>query len=91
MNRVLLSLVYLFACSAWATADISVSNLFTDHMVVQQGKPVVIWGQAARDELVKVSMAGNSAKATADAVAAQKAAVEAPLRQDMALARCRPR
>ena len=67
MNRVLLSLVCLFACSAWATADISVSNLFTDHMVVQQGKPVVIWGKAARDELVKVSMAGNSAKATADA------------------------
>ena len=67
MNRVFLSFVYLFACSAWATADISVSNLFTDHMVVQQGKPVVIWGKAARDELVKVSMAGNSAKATADA------------------------
>ena len=49
-----------------AQAEITLSNLFTDQMVLQQGKPVVVWGSAEKGEEVLISVAGNSVSTTAD-------------------------
>ncbi|MBI1374627.1 MAG: sialate O-acetylesterase [Phycisphaera sp.] len=43
-----------------------VHQLFTDHMVIQRGVPAPVWGWTTPGAEVTVSMAGKSAKATAD-------------------------
>ncbi len=50
-----------------APADVKLANLFTAHMVLQQGAPVPVWGTAEANEAVTVTVAGQSAAATADA------------------------
>jgi len=40
-------------------ADVSLHSLFTDHAVLQQGRPVPIWGRAADGEKVTVEFAGQ--------------------------------
>jgi sialate O-acetylesterase len=50
-----------------ARADVKLSNLFGDHMVLQRGIPVSIWGQAEPGEQVTVTFAGASVGAAADA------------------------
>jgi len=47
-------------------ADVQPSSLFSDHMVLQQGQPVPIWGTAAPGEEVTVEFAGQK-KSTAAA------------------------
>jgi sialate O-acetylesterase len=49
-----------------AAADVKTAALIGDHMVVQQGRPVQLWGTAAAGESVHASMAGAEATATAD-------------------------
>src|SRR6185503_9283254 len=53
----------LFSTSA--RAEVKPHALFTDNMVLQRDKPVKVWGTAGNDERVKVSVAGQSAEATA--------------------------
>ena len=48
-----------------AVAELSVSKLFGDGMVLQRDKPVSIWGWADQGEAVTVSFAGQTASATA--------------------------
>jgi sialate O-acetylesterase len=48
-----------------ANAEIKVSHVLSDHMVLQRCKPIPIWGKAAPAEEVVVSMNGKSAEATA--------------------------
>lgn len=60
----LVCLFSLFMCLTAAQAEVSVSNLFTDHMVVQQGKPVIVWGKETPGKPVTVTMAGGTATAT---------------------------
>jgi sialate O-acetylesterase len=48
-------------------ADVKLANLFTEHAVLQQGVNVPVWGTAEANEQVTVSVAGQSATATADA------------------------
>lgn len=67
MKNVLFSVFCLFSIQSFAQAETWVSNLFSDHMVVQQGKPVVVWGKDNPGRTVTVSMAGNSTTATTDA------------------------
>ncbi len=62
---VLIGVCLLLPLSAMAT--VSVPSIIGDHMVLQQGKPLPIWGKAAPGESVTVTFAGKSAKATADA------------------------
>lgn len=59
--------VALFALSGGALAEVSVSDLFADHMVVQANQPVKVWGKAAPGEAVTVSFDAQSAKATTGA------------------------
>ncbi|MBA63304.1 MAG: sialate O-acetylesterase [Planctomycetaceae bacterium] len=67
MRKVIFSIIYLLGSFSALQAEVSVSNLFTNHMVVQQGKPVIVWGKETAGAMLNVSMAGNSATATADA------------------------
>lgn len=49
-----------------ALADVRLSKLFSDHMVLQRDKEVPIWGWADPGEEVTVKFAGQTVKATAD-------------------------
>lgn len=50
-----------------AQADVTLSGMFTDNMVLQRGTEIPIWGMAALGEEVSVSAAGQTKTATADA------------------------
>jgi sialate O-acetylesterase len=54
-----------YSLSAWA--DPVLSTLFSDHMVLQQGREIHLWGKADAGEKVSVNLAGHTAAATADA------------------------
>ena len=48
-------------------ADVVLAPLFTDHAVLQQGKPIPVWGTAVAGEPVTVVFRGDSASTRADA------------------------
>lgn len=52
--------------AALADADVRLPALISDHMVLQRGMPIRIWGWADPGEMVAVSYAGQKASATAD-------------------------
>lgn len=47
--------------------ELSLSPVFSDHMVLQRDKPVLVWGWADPDSVVAVSLAGQSVTASATA------------------------
>lgn len=47
-------------------AEFSVHPLFTDHAVVQQKQPILVWGAATPGQSVQVDFAEQSSSATAD-------------------------
>jgi len=47
-------------------ADVRLPQVFADHMVLQSGTPIPVWGWADPGENITVSFAGKSAQATAD-------------------------
>jgi len=49
-----------------AVAEVRLPRVFSDHMVLQQGQPVVVWGWAAPGESIEVQLGGNSARAVAN-------------------------
>lgn len=67
MKRILMGMLLLVAvtCCSFARGDVRLSKIFGDHMVLQQGKPAVIWGWADAGEQVTVEIAGNKAEAKA--------------------------
>jgi sialate O-acetylesterase len=54
------------ALSAGARADVTVPALLADHMVIQRGLPVHVWGMAAPQEAVSVSFRGETMSVIAD-------------------------
>lgn len=50
---------------SWLNADVRLSELFTDHMVLQRGKPVRVWGWANHGEKVTVEFAGQKVSTVA--------------------------
>lgn len=64
-NFVALGVVVLIVAAA--RAEVRPAALFTDHMVLQRGMPLPIWGTADPGERVTVSMAGQAASTTAGA------------------------
>lgn len=40
-------------------AEIKLAGMFSDNMVLQRGKPIIIWGWAAPRERVDISFAGE--------------------------------
>jgi len=56
----------VLACAALAArAEVRLHNLFTDHMVLQQGMSVPVWGWADDGEKITVEFAGQKASTTA--------------------------
>ncbi len=47
-------------------ADVAPAKIFSDHMVLQHGRPVPLWGKATAGATVIVEFAGQTAKTTAD-------------------------
>jgi sialate O-acetylesterase len=63
MRWMLASLLFLASAAQAAPA---LNPLFSDHGVLQRGRPIAIWGNAAPGEQVSVSLGGQTAAATAD-------------------------
>ncbi|HEY0456537.1 MAG TPA: sialate O-acetylesterase [Verrucomicrobiae bacterium] len=61
------ALLILLTGTLPASADVKLPGLFSDHMVLQMGAPIRIWGWADPGEQVTVVCGGNSGKVTADA------------------------
>lgn len=62
-------LILLLGLSAFvprAAAEVTLPNIFGDHMVLQHGQPNRVWGRAAAGEEVTVSIDGRSKTARAD-------------------------
>jgi len=57
----------MVACGLCLRADVKLPAIFGSHMVLQQGEPIPVWGQAGPGEEVTVTLAQGTAKATADA------------------------
>lgn len=56
-----------FACSAsFLQAEVSLAPVFGDHMVIQQGVTLPVWGKASPGETVIVACAGREARTVAD-------------------------
>ena len=55
----------LLAVAGWG--DVKPNNLFSDHLVLQSGVPVPVWGTAEAGENVTVSFAGQKQSAVAGA------------------------
>src|SRR5262245_12991220 len=53
--------------SAVLQADIHLPKVLSDHMVMQQNLPLVVWGHADPGERVTVSFRGQEASSQADA------------------------
>ncbi len=53
--------------AALEAGELKLASVFADHMVLQRDKPVVVWGWADAGETVRVSFAGQSKSAAADA------------------------
>ncbi|MEI7948492.1 MAG: sialate O-acetylesterase, partial [bacterium] len=67
MKSILTFLVaLLLAPLATQAAELKLTALFSDHMVLQCDKPVPIWGWAPAGETVTVEFAGQTQKAIAD-------------------------
>ena len=47
-------------------AEVKLPSIFGDHMVLQRGKPVSVWGQAEPGESIKVSIADKQASGKAN-------------------------
>jgi len=56
----------LLALATAAGADVSLPAVFGEHMVLQRGRDVPVWGRAAPGERVEVEFAGQKREATAD-------------------------
>jgi sialate O-acetylesterase len=63
----LLLLTFLSAIGHSVQAEIRLPKVFNSHMVLQQDKPLVVWGWASPNETVKVQLGTASAEAQANA------------------------
>lgn len=59
------------------SAQLKVARLFSDHVVLQRQKPIIIWGWASANQEVTVALAGNTATVKADANGNWKATLPA--------------
>ncbi len=55
----------MMALSPFARAEVTMPAIFSDHMVLQQEKPLPVWGWADPGEVVRVQIAAQSKQTTA--------------------------
>ena len=60
------TLLLLVVATATVHANVSLPHVFGDHMVLQRGQPIPVWGQAESGETVAVRFAGRERQARAD-------------------------
>jgi sialate O-acetylesterase len=60
------SAVYAWGLTQRTLADVHLPHIFGDHMVLQRGKPIHIWGSADPGEQVKVTIGEKSVETSAD-------------------------
>ena len=66
-SRIVIAAIAFAAFAAGqVNADIKPHPLFCDNMVLQQGIKALVWGTADPGEKLTVSIAGQTAEATAD-------------------------
>ena len=65
-NSVFALLLGLTVSVPQARADVVPASLFCDHAVLQQGRPVPVWGTADEGETVTVTIAGQSVSTVAE-------------------------
>jgi len=58
MRKIALVMLCAWLAPSAILADVRLPRLISDHMVLQQGQPVRIWGQASPGEQVRVGLAG---------------------------------
>lgn len=63
--RTILVALFIAVSALVARAEVRLHNLFTDHMVLQQGMTVPIWGWAEDGEKITVEFAGQKVTTTA--------------------------
>jgi sialate O-acetylesterase len=63
-------LLFLAAPSSPAFADVTLPNIFSEHMVLQRRQPIRVWGKASPGEKVVVSIGGQSHETSAGAAGA---------------------
>lgn len=63
--RTVCLLWFLIPCG-FASANVRLPNVLSDHMVLQQGKPINVWGWADVGEAVTVTFGKTTAKTVAD-------------------------
>jgi sialate O-acetylesterase len=66
MKRLAMGLMLIFAAWSTTSADVKLPAIFGDHMVIQRGMKVPVWGTASPGEKVIVKCADRQASATAD-------------------------
>lgn len=62
-----LLIIALSLLPLYVFADITVAPVFTDNMVIQQEKPVYVWGKAPAGEKIKISFMSQKSSTVADA------------------------
>jgi sialate O-acetylesterase len=68
MRRLACLLLPLLTLAPPAFADVQLPGIISDHMVLQRGAPVRIFGKAQPGEAVTVTFRGQSAQTTTDAI-----------------------
>jgi sialate O-acetylesterase len=63
---ILLLISFLFIPTDWTYANVVPAPLFTDHMVLQRGVPIHIWGKAAPAEAISVTFGNDTRAVSAD-------------------------
>jgi len=66
-------LAFVLAFTHTCLADPTLSTLFTDHMVLQQGREIRVWGTADPAERISISLVGKSTTVSADRTGAWSA------------------
>jgi sialate O-acetylesterase len=61
LKRALIFLLAVFCFTLACRADVHVPHIFGSHMVLQQGKPIIIWGWADPDENVAIDLGATGA------------------------------
>ncbi len=58
----------LFIIQLPVVAQLKLARLFSDHVVLQRQKPILVWGWAKPKEKITITLAGQKQIATADAM-----------------------
>ena len=66
MRRTSLFLLFLVVTTSIARGDVKLPNVFGDHMVLQRGQKIPVWGKADPGEKVTVKIESQSQSAVAD-------------------------